>query len=145
MDNSKYGKYVVTELKAPQFSEEYAAEYAKFATRVLWMDSNVVEGAFQMNCSWYHSPQTHLNVGHVHDSDEIIGFFGSDPKDPHNLHGEIEFWIEDEKFMLTKSTMIFVPKGMKHCPLAVRRVDSPIFHFSICVEGEYVKKDMPDK
>jgi hypothetical protein len=144
VDNSKYGKYIITELNAPHFTPEYNAEYAKFATRILWMDSHVVEGAFQMNCSWYRAPKTFLDKGHIHNSDELIGFFGSNPEDPHNLQGEVEFWIEDEKFMLTKSTMIFVPKGIKHCPLVVRRVDSPIFHFSVCLEGEYVKKDIPD-
>lgn len=141
MEKSKYGKYVITELKTPDFGAEYNANYAKFATRILWMDKNVVEGAFQMNTSWYIAPTVHLNVSHTHDSDEIIGFFGSNPKDPYTLGGEIEFWLEDEKFMLTKTTMIFVPKGMKHCPLILRRVDSPIFHFSTLVGGEYIKEE----
>ena len=141
MEKSKYGKYVVTELKTPDFSPEYVANYAKFATRVLWMDSNVVEGAFQMNCSWYLAPTTYANAGHTHDSNEIIGFFGGNPKDPYTLGAEIEFWLEDEKFILTKSTMIFVPKGMKHCPLKIHRVDSPVFHFSVLVEGQYSKKE----
>ena len=53
MKESKYGKYIVTELKTPNFSTEFVEAYAKFATRILWMDNSVVEGAFQMNCSWY--------------------------------------------------------------------------------------------
>ena len=56
MTESKYGKYIVSDLRAP-FSKEYNEEYAKFATRVLWMDGKVVEGAFQMNVSWYLKPQ----------------------------------------------------------------------------------------
>ena len=51
MAESKYGKYIVSELKPPNFSPEYIAEYAKWATRVLYLDKNVVDGAFQMNCS----------------------------------------------------------------------------------------------
>ena len=45
MTESKYGKYIVSDLRAP-FSKEYNEEYAKFATRVLWMDDKVVDGAF---------------------------------------------------------------------------------------------------
>ena len=52
MSKSEYSKYVVQELKAP-FSAEAAAEYSKFAKRILWIDEKVVPGAFQMTCSWY--------------------------------------------------------------------------------------------
>ena len=53
MTESKYGKYVVTELKIPEEKQRIAADYAKYATRILWMDDNVVEGAFHMNTAWY--------------------------------------------------------------------------------------------
>ena len=140
MPKSKYSKYVVTELKAPSFSPEFVTMYQQFATRILWMDSNVVEGAFQMNCSWYLKPSTHGAEAHKHDVDEIIGFFGNDSNNPYDLGGEIEFWLEDEKQIITKSAMIFVPAGMKHCPLIIRRVDSPIFHFSTVTGGKYIQK-----
>jgi hypothetical protein len=55
----------------------------------------------------------------------------------YELGGEIEFWLEDEKYMLTKSCIIFVPKGMKHCPIVFRRIDRPIFHFIFVTGGKY--------
>ena len=58
------------------------------------------------------------------------------------MGAEIEFWLEDEKFMLTKSCMIFVPKNMIHCPLILRRVDRPIFHFTTVTAGKYEVKGM---
>jgi len=137
---SKYGKYIVTELKTPDFAPEFVSRYKEFATRILWMDSNVVEGAFQMNCSWYLKPSTHGAEGHKHDVDEIIGFFGSDSSNPHDLGGEIEFWLEDEQHIITNSAMIFVPAGMMHCPLIIKRVDKPIFHFSTVTGGQYVQQ-----
>ena len=137
MAESKYGKYIVTELKTPDFPAEFVARYKEFAKRILWMDSNVVEGAFQMNCSWYLHPYQHATEAHTHDSDEIIGFFSSDPDNPYELDGEVEFWIEDEKFLITKTAMIFIPAGMKHCPLILRRVDKPIFHFSTVTDTTY--------
>lgn len=140
MDNTKYGKHIVTNLQASNFSPEQIESYATWATRILWMDKSVVPGAFQMNCSWYREP----NPGdsgeaftHTHDSDEIIGFFGDNWQKPYDLGAEIEFWLEDEMHMITSSAMIFVPKGMKHCPLILRKVDRPIFHFSVLTGGEY--------
>jgi len=147
MDNSKYGKYIVTELKAPaRVMGEYNKLYETFAKRILWLDDDVVPGAFQINCSWYCKPQTVATgeaFAHVHDCDEIIGFFGPHHEDRYNLGAEIEFWIEDEPHIITKSALIFIPKGIKHCPLILKRVDEPIFHFSVVNSGKYAGKRVP--
>ena len=142
MPKTKYGQYVVTELKIPPEKQRIAAEYAKFATRILWLDENVVPGAFHMNTAWYLKPNTAVEPkSHTHDTDEIIGFFGSNPADPHDLGGEVEIWLEDEKQIITRSAMLFVPAGMKHCPLILRRVDRPIFHFTTVTGGQYIKEE----
>jgi hypothetical protein len=57
MDNTKYGKHIVSTLKTPaRFTPEFNAGYARWAQRILWIDKDVVDGAFQMNCSWYLKP-----------------------------------------------------------------------------------------
>ena len=142
MSPSKNSKYIVTELQMPEFQQSIHAEYSKFATRVLWVDDQVVEGAFHMNVSWYLKPATTFaDRPHVHETDEIIGFFGNDPADPHDLGGEVEIWLEDEKHVLDRSCMVFVPAGMKHCPLVFTRVDRPIFHFTTVTGGQYNKAE----
>ncbi len=141
MPASKYSKYIITELKTPDFPAEFVKRYQEFATRILWMDSNVVPGAFQMNCSWYLTPNPHGAESHAHDVDEIIGFFSGDYTRPYDLGGEIEFWLEDDKYIIDKTSMIFVPAGMKHCPLILRRVDRPIFHFTVVIAGRYIKDE----
>ncbi len=145
MTESKYGKYIVSDLRAP-FSEEYNNEYAKWAKRVLWMDDKVVDGAFQMNVSWYLKPQTGETplAAHTHDPNEIIGFFGNNHEDPYDLGGEVEIWLEDEMHIITRSSLIYIPSGMKHCPLILRRVDRPIFHFSVVTAGTW-EMLMPEK
>ena len=35
MGGPKYGKYVVTELKTPDFPQEFVSRYAEFARRIL--------------------------------------------------------------------------------------------------------------
>ncbi len=142
MENSKYGKYIVTDLKMSRnTTPEYEAMYARWAKRILWMDDDAVPGAFQMNCSWYLRPpdiKTKEMVPHVHDYGEIIGFFGGNPESPYDLGAEIEFWLEDEMHVLTTSAMIFVPKGMKHCPLIFRKIDRPVFHFTVLTSSYYI-------
>ena len=67
----------------------------------------------------------------IHDDfDEILMFWGTDPARPHDLCGEVELWIGGEKYTITESAMVFVPRGVKHCPMYFRRVDRPILHAS---------------
>ncbi len=142
MSESKYGKYVITDLVVPEEKKKIEADYSKYAKRILWMDENVVEGAFHMNTAWFlNAAKTLEDKPHVHDADEIIGFFGSDPGNPHDLGGEIEIWLEDEKQVITESALLFVPAGIKHCPLILKRVDRPIFHFTTVPGGLYVKDE----
>jgi hypothetical protein len=143
MAESKYGKYIVTELKAPETTPEAAAKYAEFARRVLRIDESIVPGSFQMSCSWYHHPNTSPSnqlEPHVHEFDEMLGFIGCNSETPHDLGGEVEFWFESEQHVITKSCFIFIPKGTTHCPLIVRRVDRPIFHFGILNASQYARQ-----
>jgi hypothetical protein len=140
MPGSETRKYIVTELKTPESKQLIQAEYSKYARRILWLDDQVVEGAFHMNTAWYLKATSTLeDRPHVHDTDEIIGFFGNDAENPYDLGGEVEIWLEDEKHVISRSAMIFVPAGMSHCPLVITRVDRPIFHFTTLVGHHYDK------
>jgi len=74
---------------------------------------------------------------HSHEFDEIITLFGTNPDDPRDLCGEVEFWIEDEKYKITNSFVIFMPKGTMHCPIIFHKVERPIFHFIVGHAGKY--------
>jgi hypothetical protein len=134
-------KYIVQELKEPAnlSSPAFREMYNKFAKRILWMDSNVVEGAFQMNTAWYFGVPERDPVfeEHVHDYDEMIGFYGSNPADPYDLGAEMEVAINGEVHKLTRTTIMFLPAGVPHMPLSIKRVDRPVFHFSIVMNPEY--------
>lgn len=81
---------------------------------------------------WPSSEKTVMEEqSHAHDFDEIITLFGSDPENPKDLCGEVEFWIEDEQFSLTQSSVIYIPKGVVHCPLIFHKVHRPIFHYIV--------------
>ena len=139
--DGEYGKYIVQTLQAPPFSPNFAEIYKQWGNRLLWMDTNVVPGAFQMNMSWYHSAPDmrplYAHDEHVHDFDEMIGFIGSNAEDPYDLGGEIEIGINGELHRLTKSSIIFMPAGVKHLPLSIIRLERPILHFSISMNPVY--------
>lgn len=134
------GKYIVQDLKDPDMgTPEFKEMYKKFANRVLWIDNNVVKGAFQMNTAWYFDVPEKDPVfdEHVHDYDELIGFYGNNPDDPYDLGAEMEVTIDGETHEITRTSMIFLPAGVPHMPLRIKKVDRPVFHFSIVLNPEY--------
>ncbi|MEM2320399.1 MAG: hypothetical protein QXS79_00720 [Candidatus Bathyarchaeia archaeon] len=64
-----------------------------------------------------------------HTADEIFLFIGTDPENPLDLGGEVEFWLgcgEDaEKYIITKPTCIHIPAGLVHAPIVFRNVRRP--------------------
>ena len=119
-DDGGMGKYIVNKLQLPpaQADPETVKKYERYGKRVLWIDDSVVPGSFQMNASWYkHSNMyvitesyqkgTDFLKPHKHETDEIVAFFGGNPEDPENLHGEIIFYINGEKHIITKSSFYF--------------------------------------
>jgi hypothetical protein len=139
----KYEKYILSELKTPEATQQTDAahHYAERATRILWLEDEIMKGAFSVICSWYwKATEKEGSPSHIHDFDEVVGFIGSDPQNPSDLGGEVEFWLEDEQYFLTKSSLIFCPSGLRHCPLRVVRVDRPFLFLAFSVTGEY-KKD----
>ena len=135
MAETKYGKHIVTQPKPGRTSEHPPG----VRTEVAYLDNKVVPGALYTETFWYHKPTSISPAPHTHDFDEVVAFFGSDPENPQDLYGEVEFWLDDEPHLLTKSSLLFIPKGMKHCPYNIRRVDRPIFHFSTGNSTNYVR------
>jgi hypothetical protein len=132
MVETEYGKYVITHLAdhiARKGLSSEKAEPGATVARVLYLDDDVLKGAFYVSCAWYLKERSRFEP-HSHDFDEALGFIGTNPEDPHDLCGEIELWLDEEIHILTKSCLVFMPQGLKHTPLIVKRVDRPIFHFS---------------
>ena len=140
----EFAKYFVQDLTEPatfvNAPQEYKEMYVKFSKRILWIDDKMVPGAFQMNTAWWYAVPERDPVfpEHCHDdTSEIIGLFGTDMNNPYDLGGKIEFTLDGEKHLLTRSTMIFVPAKMPHNPMRILEVNRPIFHFSVVMSGEY--------
>jgi hypothetical protein len=143
MAREKYEKYIITEFKPglelPEFRGKPGAPSER-SNFMMWLGNQIIKGSPYVEAVWLWKGAADPSGGfpqHVHDYDEILGFFGTDTEDVYDLGGEIEFWLDDEKYLLTRSCLIFVPKGMKHCPIVFKRIDRPIFHFLFVTGGEY--------
>jgi hypothetical protein len=151
MAETKYGKYIVTELKqdipATPWHPKVQPAGKRTGGRLLYLDGEVVPEAFYMDSVWIYPPKEEdgkpgktKEIGpHAHEYDEILAFFGSDLDDPHALNAEVELWLGDEKHIITKSCIVFIPKGLKHCPLRITKVTKPIFHISTFPGTVYFK------
>lgn len=132
MAELKSGKYIITE------SVPNRPELADMRTRILHLGDDTIKGAFSVECVWYvKGSDKVLAEAHSHDFDEVITFIGTDSTHPQDLGGEIDFWLDAEKHILTHSCVVYVPKGLIHCPLVIRKVNRPIFHFAVVPVGTY--------
>ena len=138
----KYKKYIIEDYIISEEERIRSAENPERLSRlapIVRLDDDIIKGSFYMTFIWALgvSSREHDLEAHTHDFNEVLGWIGTDWKNPHDLGGEIEFWIEDEKYILKKSCIIFIPRGVKHCPLKDLKVDRPYIHFGVITEGDY--------
>ena len=143
-DQYEHSQHIITktksDLKLPDFRREALKTAGDTRTAMAYLDDDVIKGAFYVECVWFWKGMDKPEVdAHTHDFDEVLAFLGTNPEDPHDLCGEVELWLDDEKYILTKSCLVFIPRGLKHCPMLIRRADRPIFHFSAGTSGKYAK------
>ena len=134
MAKSEHGKYIVTQPKEKIDVPEWGGSLSEErSTRLMYLDSEVIKGAFYVEVVWFW-PTKEEDMGspdpHTHEWDEVIGFFGTDTKDIHDLGAEIELWIDNEKNLMRNSFLAFIPAGIMHCPLKILSIERPVFHFA---------------
>ena len=134
MGESVHGKYIVTKPKEKIVVPDWGGSLSQErSTRLMYLDSEVIEGAFYVECVWFwptDEEDTSSPEPHTHDYDEVITFFGTDPEDLNDLGAEIELWIDNEKNLMTESFLAFIPAGIVHCPLKILSIKRPVFHFA---------------
>jgi hypothetical protein len=138
-------RFFLTELVNRGNAAPWTPRFAGHEAQLLMsMNSEIIKGAFYMDVAWFWPgkwPQTKSDEGtlkaHKHDYDEAVAYVGTGPHDPYDLGGEIEFWVDGQQNILDRSFVAFIPAGIKHGPLTIRRVDAPIFHFTAGMGKKY--------
>jgi hypothetical protein len=137
-----YANYYVERFVRPDGTLPVAPEgFIKF---LLFLDNKRLKGAPYAEAVWFLTTNDTGPAPHAHDDfDEFIGFIGSDPDHPDELNAEIDFYIEDEKITVTKSCLVYIPRGLTHSPIFVPRLERPIIHFSGGNGGDYARGGDP--
>jgi hypothetical protein len=73
------------------------------------------------------------NAPEMHDCDQAMIFFGTNPRDLGELSAQIEFCMgpEKEKHMITTSRPVYIPKGLAHGPITILSMDRPIIVMTV--------------
>jgi hypothetical protein len=144
MSEMKYAKNLLTSDKVnPVFPAYRHKEDPRYVKRIVQLDGETVPGAeFYSEAKWIlpgdKSKEGIILVdSHTHAWGEFIGFFGYDYENILDLGAEIEFTVDNEKHLITRSFGAFIPAGIQHGPLIIRNVVKPIFHFTGGDTNEY--------
>ena len=102
----------------------------------------VPEAKLHMSYSWVlEVPFPNPGIQeHVHDYDEILFFMGSDRENPEELHGELDLYLEGEPYRIRETAFVYIPAGVRHCPLDYLRVDRPHQFISLSLTPAYASR-----
>jgi hypothetical protein len=126
IENIKHGEYIV-ELK-PGYSlykQVTAPQVGAFGAR----DLNGVD--FSLGWSFLTGPFLMVAEAHRHDFDQVIFFMGGDPDNVVDYDAEVVMGIGDTMYSITYPACVYIPAGLRHGPLDIRRVTKPIMFIDI--------------
>jgi hypothetical protein len=134
MTNTKYGKYVV---QAHANKEERLGKVAH-------LFGGKHFGGTNFSPAWVGltKPLFMIKEGHTHDYDEYLFFWGANAEDINEFDAEAELCLgeEEEKHIIREPTVVYVPAGLKHCPLDFKIVNKPIMFMDISISPVYEKR-----
>ena len=135
MAESKYSKYLV---KIPAYEVGVPEVKGRQSPTMTYMSNDLVPGCnLYLEFGWIWDmpePNPHIHE-HEHDYDEVVLHIGSDPNNPEDLGGEIEFVVGGEPLVFDKTTALFVPKGVKHGPVTWKKFRRPHIEMAIVLGG----------
>ena len=79
---------------------------------------------------------------HTHDVDEYLFFLGGQVPDSFDtFDAEIDLCIgdEQEKYVITEPTLVYIPKGLPHTPLEFRKINKPVLFGMILLAPSFTK------
>jgi quercetin dioxygenase-like cupin family protein len=145
----RYSKYIFSDVKPMNIPEEVLAriraEHRAQQSMVdsfylVNLDKSRMDGAPYLDFHWLYKGEAkgYAEQEHTHNFDEFLGFVGTGGQNaPHELGAELELWLGGEQYKISKSCIIHVPAGVKHCPLRFSRIDTPVLFFTGAMQTSY--------
>jgi hypothetical protein len=119
--NIKHGPYIA------EFTPAYSLHKVITAPMIGGFGGKDMEGnnlAIGFGC--LPKPFTMIPDSHKHDFDQFLMFFGGDPNNFLEFDAEVELTLDGQINLITYACWVFIPKGLMHCPLIIKRVGKPI-------------------
>jgi hypothetical protein len=132
---TKYEKYIIREPLGWN-------TFPPFAPRLLFDCKNYFpEQNFGIRYTYITEP-IHMERPHAHDFDQFFCFMGA-LDDLRVFDGEVELYLGEEstKNIINSTSVVFVPKGMVHCPVIWTRVNRPMAFINIVMTASYTRSD----
>ena len=82
-----------------------------------------------------------VDSSHKHDYGQILAFVSNNLENMFDFDAEIELYLEGEKHIINQTTIVYIPGGMMHCPLNIKRVGKPFLFNNMYFTAEYMRKD----
>lgn len=139
MAKTKYGRYV-KKLEFKDDSSGINRQVTQLSGESFGLDFHIQFGTFvaagKMGKRLY-SP-------HSHDFNQIMLFIGTDTDDMGELGAEVELCMgkEGEKYMITTSSSVWIPKGLPHFPATINRMDNRFIYMEVSYASEYKEKSV---
>jgi hypothetical protein len=155
MAEKKYEKYIVRKADRPQsFVDELVTGFMTMPPLIFLNGDVPIKGSNQfLEVVWIwdegSAATNPKRPPHAHNFDELFVFLGSNHKDPDDLGAEVEFWLgegtDTEKYLLTTSTCIYVPKGLVHLPMIFSKVRRPLVLVTVGINAgsEWERRKAP--
>lgn len=131
MVETKYGKYIQTEPLGKSI-------YPPHSNMLLY--TLATEGLnFSLRYTHISEP-FEMETPHKHDHDQLLCFVG-DGINMKDFDADIELYLgeEQEKHIINKTTIVFVPKGLVHTPLIWKRIGKPVLFINCVFSADYAQ------
>jgi mannose-6-phosphate isomerase-like protein (cupin superfamily) len=78
---------------------------------------------------------------HAHDYDQLLYILGGNPANFYDFDAEIEITLGEKSkiYLVNETSIVFIPKGMMHCPINFKRVDKPFIFGHLCFAPTYTR------
>jgi hypothetical protein len=163
----QYDRYICTTLQkrhmlpgpTPEQRDKLAAAGKRISMEhVLWIDADVIPGAYYGESTWIW-PADYLNqvswqelikqgmaapgmYPHVHDFPELLSWWGTDPDHPEDTNS-MAMLMGDEVIPLEKSWLAYIPANLPHMPTraaGTRVTKKPVCHWVSGPGGVYTRE-----
>ncbi|HEX7475371.1 MAG TPA: hypothetical protein VF318_05340 [Dehalococcoidales bacterium] len=135
--SNKYGKYILHDAVGVPVLKQREHTPSVSAREDLWPGITGMGCNFGVNC--VTEPYLLPDPPHKHEFDEYLFFIGSNCLNMKEFDAEIEVALgeEWERHTISSTSIVYIPKGLQHCPIHVKRVGKPFLFGHIMLAGRY--------